>query len=480
MWKRIVVFGMIWCMVFGGETCMVQASAPLETQLYAKAAVLMDAESGRVLYEKNGDEILPMASTTKIMTCIVALEYADMEEVVDISAYAASMPKVKMYVKKGEQYRLGDLLYSLMLESHNDVAVAIAEHVGRKYLPEQLQQKAVSDYTKEESKQAVAAFADLMNAKAYELGCTDTWFITPNGLDATETFYADDGTAGASGNVGLQDTAESAKQRETTATELTKQHSTTAKELATIMSYCILYSPKKDEFLKITQTPSYTVTSMDGRNSFCTNHNAFLNMMAGAISGKTGFTNLAGYCYVGAVEREGRTYVVALLACGWPNNKSYKWSDTKALMNYGIEEYFYREFGNGAEVLDLPDRVQVINGQTPYIGQTAYVPVEVVEVSESNPRPKVSVEQKTVEKPESYYTLMGNGKGMLMRADEKVAINYHMADVLNAPVYKGDIIGVITYEVDGIIYKQEEIVVMADMAEIDFMWCVERVFEGFF
>ena len=477
MWKRIVIFGMILCLVLGGDTWIVQAGknsaqpawttgtedvevlapAPAETKLYARAAVLMDAESGRVLYEKNGDEILPMASTTKIMTCIIALENADLEETVSISAYAASMPKVKLYVKKGEEYRLGDLLYSLMLESHNDVAVAIAEHIGKKYLPAQLQSKEVCEFTKEESLQAVAAFADLMNEKAYKLGCTNTWFITPNGLDATETFYSKgdgmDREIQSSGDEGA---------------ELTRQHSTTAKELAAIMSYCILYSPKKDAFLEITRTPSYTVTSLDGRNSFCTNHNAFLNMMEGALSGKTGFTNLAGYCYVGAVERDGRTYVVALLACGWPNNKSYKWSDTKILMNYGIEEYFYREFGNGAQALGLPDKVQVRNGQTPYIGQNAYVPVEVVESSDATGR------------PENFCELFGNGLGMLMRADEEVVVNYQMANVLEAPVYKGDIIGVITYEVNGIIYKQEEIVITADVAEIDVKWCFERVIDGFF
>lgn len=484
MWKRIVVYGMILCLMSGAgvwelnvqasrsskgmltgvaSTRMhdgeVPAAAPTANGLYAKAAVLMDAESGRVLYEKNGDEILPMASTTKIMTCIIALENADLEETVSISAYAASMPKVKLYVKKGEEYRLGDLLYSLMLESHNDVAVAIAEHIGKKYLPAQLQSKEVCEFTKEESLQAVATFADLMNQKAYELGCKNTWFITPNGLDATETFYSEDG------EVGIReqsfDTGESGA-------ELTKHHSTTAKELATMMSYCILYSPKKEAFLEITGTPSYTVTSLDGRNSFCTNHNAFLNMMEGAISGKTGFTNMAGYCYVGAVERDGRTYVVALLACGWPNNKSYKWSDTKILMNYGIEEYFYREFGNGAQALGLPDKVKVRNGQTPYIGQTAYVPVEVVAVSDTTGR------------PDTFCELFGGAQGMLMRADEEVVVNYQMANELEAPVYSGDIIGVITYEVDGIIYKQEEIVVTSDVGEIDLKWCFERVIQGFF
>lgn len=480
MWKRIVVYGMVLGVLLGGSTPdlqvqasangeeweevadAVEAAAPAQTQLYAKAAVLMDAESGRVLYEKNGNEILPMASTTKIMTCIIALENADLEEVVSISAYAASMPKVKMYVKKGEEYRLGDLLYSLMLESHNDVAVAVAEHIGKKVLTGQLQKKDACDFTKEESLEAVAAFADLMNEKAYELGCTDTWFITPNGLDATETFYL-----GGDGTDRLeQENADARRKQPRDASqqegELTKQHSTTAKELATIMSYCILYSPKKDVFLEITRTPSYTVTSLEGRNSFCTNHNAFLNMMEGALSGKTGFTNLAGYCYVGAVERDGRTYVVALLACGWPNNKSYKWSDTKTLMSYGMEEFTYRAFENGAEVLNLPDKIQVRNGQTSYMGQTAYVPVEVVEAGDTP------------------HTPFGEKQGLLMQAGEQMEINYEMATVLDAPVYKGDIIGVITYEVDGVIYKQEEIVVMADVAEIDFEWCLERIFQSFF
>lgn len=98
--------------------------------LYAAAAVLMDADTGRVLYEKNGDVFMSNASTTKILTCIVALENASPEEIVEVSAYAAGMPKVKLFMNQGEHFKLGDLLYSLMLESHNDSAVAIAEHVG--------------------------------------------------------------------------------------------------------------------------------------------------------------------------------------------------------------------------------------------------------------------------------------------------------------------------------------------------------------
>ena len=161
--------------------------------LHAAAAVLMDAESGRVLFEKNGTEKLPMASTTKIMTLLIALENADPDGIVTVSSRAASMPEVKLHIREGERYRLLDLLYSLILESHNDTAVAIAEHIGG----------------------SVEQFASMMNQKARDLGCFDTYFITPNGLDAQDEH-------------GI--------------------HSTTAKDLARIMRFCI----RNEEFLAIT------------------------------------------------------------------------------------------------------------------------------------------------------------------------------------------------------------------------------------
>ena len=106
----------------------------LTASLYARAAVLLDMDSGRVLYEKNGTEILPMASTTKIMTCILALEECGREEIVTVSAYAAGQPKVHLGMQKGTSYQMDDLLHSLMLESHNDSAVAIAEYIGGRFV----------------------------------------------------------------------------------------------------------------------------------------------------------------------------------------------------------------------------------------------------------------------------------------------------------------------------------------------------------
>ena len=433
-WKKYIVAVLAIVLLMNGLSVQVWAKEPAETEVYAKAAVLMDAESGRVLYEKNGQEILAMASTTKILTCILALENADLEEWVDISAYASTMPKVRLGVKKGERYRLGDLLHSLMLESHNDVAVAIAEHLGKEFLDKELVEKSVAEYTVEESKKAVAAFADLMNEKARVLECVNSWFITPNGLDATETFYAKDGNT------------------------FSKDHSTTAEELARIMSYCVLHSPKKEEFLKITQTISYSFASEKGRNHFCSNRNAFLTMMDGVISGKTGFTNKAGYCYVGALERDGRTFVVVLLACGWPNNKSYKWSDSKKLMNYGIEEYFKENIENREMESVIPTRIPVANGQTEKLEQQAYVGVEVIPVEQER-----SIWSKT--------------ESILLRDGEKIVFDYELPSVLQAPVNQGQVVGKLTYSVDGNIYRQKDIVLTADVEKIDFKWCFEKIFD---
>lgn len=402
--------------------------------LYAASAVLMDADSGRVLYGKNEEAPMAMASTTKIMTCIVLLEQGNLEDVVQVSSYAASMPKVKLYIKKGETYQVKDLLYSLMLESHNDSAVALAEYLGSRYLPENLKEKEISEHTAEESRQAVAAFAVLMNRKAQELGCEDTYFITPNGLDATETITGADET-------------------------IQKEHHTTAEELAKIMSYCITGSEKKEDFLNITRTGSYAF-SANGRSFSCNNHNAFLSMMDGALSGKTGFTNKAGYCYVGALRRDGRTFVVALLACGWPNHKTYKWSDTRELMQYAVDNFFYRDFMseevafNEEELKDLP----VKNGRTEILGDTAYV--------------NLGIAERTGEDS-------GNVHGLLMRPDEKVAVECRMHKSLQAPVRKGTPVGNIYYVVDDTIYRKETIVAEQDIEKIDFSWCLEQVFWRF-
>ena len=151
----------------------------LTNELYARAAVLMDAENGRILFSKNGDEVLPMASTTKIMTCVLALETGNPEDVLPVSSYAARQPKVHMGVQKGEYYRMEDLLYGLMLESYNDAAVVIAEYYGSKAAGLSMD---CSLHTEEESRKAVLTFARKMNEKAKEMGLEDTHFTNCTGL----------------------------------------------------------------------------------------------------------------------------------------------------------------------------------------------------------------------------------------------------------------------------------------------------------
>ena len=113
MWRKILAFLFIVCSVVAQGRGLVLAE---DIDLYAQSAVLMDADSGRILYEKDGSAKLPMASTTKIMTLTVALESGNLDDVVEVSKLAASQPDVQLNIRTGEKYLLRDLLYSLMLE----------------------------------------------------------------------------------------------------------------------------------------------------------------------------------------------------------------------------------------------------------------------------------------------------------------------------------------------------------------------------
>ena len=407
LYPILMLLGFIFCLsinTYGQETTEKpegQTEIPSELrQLYAQSAVLMDADSGRVLFEKNGYEQKPMASTTKIMTLIVTLENANLDEIVTVSQYAAGMPDVQLGIRKDEQYRLGDLLYSLMLESHNDSAVAIAEHVGG----------------------SVESFAEMMNAKARDIGCYNTYYITPNGLDATD----EGGT-----------------------------HSTTAADLAKTMRYCITQSPKREEFLTITRTSSYSFGDTEGLRSFTVgNKNAFLTMMEGALSGKTGFNNNAGYCYLGALKRDDRTFIVALLACGWPNNRSYKWSDTRKLMSYGLENYEYRDVWEETEFCPL----LVKNGipESGNLEDKAYTGVELA----------VGSEAKHLK--------------LLLSDEEQISVETNFPEELTAPIEPGTIVGSVRYYLDGEIVQIYPVTATDQVTPITLPWCLKRAAKKYF
>lgn len=349
-------------------------------QIYAQSALLMDSDSGRVLFEKNGYDKRPMASTTKIMTLIVTLENADLNDIVTISSNAARQPDVQLNICEGEQYYLKDLVYSLMLESHNDTAVAIAEHVGG----------------------SVEGFAELMNKKAKELGCVNTNFVTPNGLDA-------DG------------------------------HETTAYELALIASYAI----KNENFIKITNTQSHSFSDIEGKRSFSVNNrDQFLYQMEGAIGIKTGFTNKAGYCFVGALKRDNKTFISVVLACGWPPNKTWKWSDTQKLMKYGIENFNKRQIFEQKQF----EPIYVKNGQ--------------------NQSVNLFMKNENIE--------------LLMKEDDNVEIIYDIPQQLTAPVEKGTAVGSANYYINGELYNKFFIYTTESVKEIDYRFCLDRIIDMWF
>lgn len=424
--KKIIIILLV-CILFLGKTSIVTTAENDQSEyvtidehsLFSQSAVLIDASSGRVLYGKNPDKQLAMASTTKIMTCITALEFGGLDESVTASAYAAAQPKVKLYMNKGEQYKLEDLLYSLMLESHNDSAVAIAEHIGARLLGLNVDKENVTVRSRDESEAAVNMFVKKMNEKARQLQCYHTWFITPNGLDATEIFGDEEGV------------------------ELEKTHSTTAYELARIMSYCILQSPQKDAFLKITGTYSYNFTNEEGDRSFiCRNHNAFLNMMDGAISGKTGYTGKAGYCYVGALERDGRYYVASLLNTGayGSGNKNNKWKDMKRLMEYGCQNFHVRILYDGNAITEP---VTVLNA-----GQKA----------------------SDYFKDKKVHTVIKDNEAVArLSADwEEAEVKIEQNTKVEAPVFAGQKVGTLEVRLNNNIVKQFDIIITEDVLEKSF------------
>ena len=237
--------------------CSLCAPAGRETELSrvaAKGAVLLDASDGSagVLWEKNSHARLPMASTTKIMTALVAIENLPLSTVVNIPAAAVGIEGSSVYLCEGEHQTLESLLYALMLESANDAATAIAIEVAG----------------------SVEKFAVMMNERAAVLGLCDTHFVNPHGLDDPD-------------------------------------HYTSAYDLALIAREAF----RNPDFRKIAGTyrSSMPLGSSDGARLLI-NHNRLLRTYPGAVGGKTGFTKKSGRCLVTAAERDGLMLISVTLS----------------------------------------------------------------------------------------------------------------------------------------------------------------------
>ena len=298
---RPILRGVAVCVCIGLLSRNVYAAEPSKAiPLYALSAIVMEEETGRIVYAKDAGVRRAMASTTKIMTLLVALENADLEERVLVSEKAASQPKVHMNMRAGESYTLKDLLYAMMLVSYNDTAVAIAEHVGG----------------------SVEAFCEMMNERAYRIGAVNTQFRTPNGLDA-------------------------------------EGHYSTALDMAWILREVM----QNETAVSIMQTKSYVIEPDEGHNRRIelTNKNPMLSAYEGTICGKTGFTGNAGLCLVNAAERDGVTLITVVLGSGWPPDSSRRVTDSRNLLQYGFENFYMRKYELDGQ--DTGIRIPVRDGE---------------------------------------------------------------------------------------------------------------------
>ena len=368
---------------------------PQGPRVEAEGATVMDLDTGAFLYSKNAEAKLYPASITKIMTMLVALEHisdSDLDTKVKASESALApidSDSSQIWLSVGEKITVRSALYAIMLASANDAANVIAEYVGG----------------------SMDNFVKMMNDKAKELGCVNTHFVNPHGLH-------------------------------------NKKHYTCAHDMA-LIAQAAFQIPL---FRKITKTVEYKIpkTKYMKEDRWLVNHQKMLYedgefTYKNCEGGKTGFTAEAGYCYVGSLRRDERTFIVALLACGWPDNKGYKWKDTRKLMEYGLEHYQYRDID---KKMQIPE-IKVAGGvddKKPY-QYCLNVPVKIERPAEENSK-------------------------ILMRDGEELRAKLEFAKYWNAPLKKGEKIGMLTYYLDGYKVAEYELKNEKAVAKRDFSWCI--------
>lgn len=261
---------------------------PKKSSIVAESAILVEASTGLILYEKNIDKRQYPASITKIMTALVAIENSSLDEVVTYSkeaVYGIESGSSHIAVEVGEKLTMEQSLYAMLLESANEVCLGVAEHIAG----------------------SVDAFVDMMNARAKELGCTNTHFVNPNGLH-------------------------------------NDKHYTTARDMALIAQAAI----KNSTFRKITGTKQYTIpkTNKKEPRTWIKNHHQMLNGYKfpkyqddTCIGGKTGYTTKAQSTLVTYAKKNGVTLIAVVLKDLGPYYSGNEYTDTKALFNYGFKNF---------------------------------------------------------------------------------------------------------------------------------------------
>lgn len=291
---KIIKF-IIFIMLLNAFCVISHAKDKKNISLNCTSAIVIDQESGRILYGKDENRVLPMASTTKIITAIVAMEKGNIYDRVIVSKKAASTQGSSADLAAGEKISLEELLYGLMLQSGNDAAIAIAEHICR----------------------SVEEFVNLMNEKALELGVYNTSFATPHGLDANE-------------------------------------HYTTANDLSRITAYAM----KNELFAKIVSTKTISSGITGSFNRSYGNINKFLYRIDNSDGVKTGYTGNAGKCLVASVKHDFGRYICVVFNSSdrWRDaEKLVKYADSNfryvKIMDRGEQVKRFRVYGGNQKYI---------------------------------------------------------------------------------------------------------------------------------
>lgn len=276
----------------------------VELPIKSKAVVLMEKETGQVLYAQNEHEQLEPASVTKVMTLLLVMEAIDSgalhyDDMVTASDYASSMGGSQIFLKAGEQMSVEDLLKGVCVASGNDACVALAEHLAG----------------------VTELFVAQMNNRARELGMNDTNFVNCNGLPA-------------------------------------EGHVTSAYDIALMSRELILHHPDIRRFTTI------WMDTIRGGEFQLSNTNKLIRFYDGATGLKTGSTGSAGYCISATAEKEGMELIAVTLHA---DTSSDRFEDAKALLNYGFSTYTLLDAGEGVALEPVPVTLGAVETVTPVL-----------------------------------------------------------------------------------------------------------------
>lgn len=377
----LIIFAIILCSTFSYTLAatLAEKTDELEKNLSSEAVLLMETSTGKVVYEKNGYEKKYPASTTKIMTAILAIEHCNLNETATASEFAInSVPSgySTANIQIGETLSVKDLLYALMLQSANESAVILAEHVSG----------------------SQEAFANLMNEKAKELGCKNTHFVNPNGIH-------------------------------------NENHYTTAYDLALITQYAM----KNQTFRDIVKTTSFTLpatTSYPSESRTYANTNNLIIYDARnrpdnyyykyATGVKTGYTSAAKNCLVASAEKNGIEYISVVLGASITyestGSVSHRYVDTISLFDYAFDNFSFRKLKSANNLIKT---IKIENGKKDENSLDLLIASDVNSL--------VSLDNKSTQ------------------IDPDITLK----EGLSAPITKGDIVGTISYKVEGINYTTD-------------------------